>query len=256
MALPRIVESLESVDESLREHYAENDEGQFVLDVEGDGGGQAVEALRRERRDRKRAEKRVKELEGLESELDELREFREEYEGRVLKEADVEQLKAGIEKKYTRELDKMKAQLEEAQARNSELTQKDQKRFLRDEVQKALDEHEALADRLRPHVLDRVHLETSDDGESEIIARGLDDEETDVLTLVGQMKTAKDSDGRLRFGWGFAANGGAGGGASGSGGRAAGNGAIRTKADLTTAAAKSQFIDEHGLEAFRSLPRE
>ena len=61
MALPRKLDALDDLPEELQEHYTEQEDGTFILALDGDDG--LVSALQKERDARKAAERRARDLE-------------------------------------------------------------------------------------------------------------------------------------------------------------------------------------------------
>lgn len=243
--LQATVEALDDLPEVLHEHY-EQDGDIYRLRVEGydDTGLKAVnEDLKK---DIGKLKKRLQKAESASEELAELREFRDEHEGKIAEVGNLDEFKAKLEARAQKRIDEAEAARQADHQRMTALTH-------RTEVLNAMRDAGVIIDRLDEKVMGRTRVDVDPDGEVAVVATGLDGEDTDVVTLLSQMKEDKDK----RFAWGFSANGGAGGGAAGSGGGTATIGQVRTKADFANdSLAKSRFIAEHGAKAFEDLPRE
>lgn len=244
MALPAQVTSLDDVPEILREHYTQDGDvyNLRVEGYEGDAGLKTV--LEDKKREVKKLRDRLSAFEGIEPEdVPDLLKLREDFDARVAAaEGSSDEIKA-LNERLKRENDSLKASNREL---DSEIVQKTK----RDEVLRALNEHNAIPDALLLPVLERVQV-VNEDGTRRVVATGLDGEsETDVSSLVAAMKQA---DGK--FDWGFRPNGNSGtGGAARSGGGSAGK--VQSKKDLKSAAEHSRYIADHGLSAYQELPRE
>lgn len=244
MALKATLDSLDDVSEGLREHY-EQDGPLYRLRVEGYDDTALRQANERLKTERDKLRQKLDAFGEFDpTELQDLVELREQFEERVKAESQSwDQQRERLEARYQKEQEKL---AEKLNSREGQLT-----RVLKESAAKsALAEHDAIMKAMLPQVLGRVELVPNDDGEFATVAKGLDDEETDIGTLVKQMKESGE------FDWGFQSNGRSGGGSPAGTAGGSGKGKVRSKKDLASAAEHSRYIAEHGLEAYRELPRE
>ena len=234
MALPAVTDSLDNVPESAREFYKE-DGDTFVLET--DGAAKVKEFRTSNIQLRKELEKYT------EVDPDRYKELLTAAERREIEEAE----RAGEWEKAKERLAAQAKQKEEALA--AEIAKRDNQLdqlVRKDAARGALEAAEAHVTVALPHVMERTRLEVVD-GEYKAVATGLDGNDTDISTLIGQMQAAPEEWGAL-----FKASGAAGGGATGNG--AGGTGKVRTRADMTTPAEKAAYIHEHGRDAYFALP--
>ncbi|MEK9810134.1 MAG: hypothetical protein VW362_06770 [Candidatus Nanopelagicales bacterium] len=240
------IDTLEGVPEVLHEHY-EKDGDAYRLRVEGYDDTGLKTVLEDKKGEVKKLREKLTQYEGIDpEEVAELRALREEYEMKVAHAGRWEEQKERLEKQFQKQLDQRQADLAGVTGQLEGLLKENAAR-------EALAKNQARVDALLPHVLGRVNIVTDADGTRKAVAVGLDGQsETDIGTLVAEMKANEDA-----FGWGFLPNGNSGGGTAATkttGGSGAGK--VRSKKDLKSAAEHSRFIADHGLQAYQELPRE
>ena len=248
MALKAVLDSLEGVAEDLHQHY-EQDGDVYRIRVDGydDTGLKATldDLKGKNQRLRKKLETVPDDFDM--AELEELRKLRQTIDDEKAKAAgDWDKLKSDMEARHAKEL-------EAADSNNALLASQLEQIIKKDAATAALADAGARVTAMLPHVLERVSI-VSEEGSRRAVARGLDGESTDIAGLVSQMREAGEE-----WDWGFSSSGASGGGSAGRGG-AGRAGQIRTKADLGDAntdsgrQARSAYIQEHGLDAFKGLP--
>ena len=176
MALKKVLENLDNVDESLKSLYAEKD-GKFVLDVEG--GFEDVDglksALAKERESARKAEQarkeREKELENLGMSTDEIKDLIEKEKDRQSKQ-DLE--KGEFEKLKNQLLEKHQKELGSKDERLSQVYKALEKQMITAEAVRAISKEKGVADLLLPHVQGQVKVEESDNGEFAVRVMGKD----------------------------------------------------------------------------------
>jgi hypothetical protein len=253
MALKAIVDSLEVVPEAVRSEYEAKD-GKFVLKVEG---AEDVTGLKKNR------DEILSEKQKVAAEL-------EKYKGlglapEKIKELADAALKAEEEKhKAEGNWDTLKTtlnqqhanQLAEKETAISGLT-KTVESLMVDSVaaqEFAAQKGESLL--LLPHVKGHTKVVQKD---GKFIVQVLDDAGQPRISPAGngnpmtiaELVTEMKAD--TRFGRAFDGSGASGSGAPKDGSRS-GTGAVKSLADLKSAKAKSDFIDQFGLDAFKALP--
>lgn len=240
------LDTLDGLPDVLAEHY-EQDGDSYRLRVEGydDTGLRAV--LEDKKGEVKKLREKLTTYEGIDpEEVAELRALRDEYEAKVAQAGRWEEQKERLEKQFQKQLEQRQADLAATTGQLETLLKENA-------VRDALAKNQARVDALLPHVMQRVNIVTEADGTRRAVAIGLDGQsETDIPTLVSDMKAKED-----QFGWGFLPNGNSGGGTAApksTGGSGAGK--VRSKKDLKSAAEHSRFIADHGLQAYQELPRE
>ena len=246
--LKATLDSLEQVPEELREHY-EQDGEVYRIRVDGYDDTGLRAALQDQKGKNERLRQRLSKVpDDFDlAELEQLRKLQQTVDEEKAKAAgDWDKLKNDMEARHQQQLTQALNELAEA---NRELERSNKE----DAATKALADANARVTAMLPHVLSRVTVH-KEDGQHKAVAVGLDGEPTDITGLVAQMKDAGDD-----WAWGFLSSGASGGGAVGRGG-AGRAGQIRTKADLGDSTtqqgrlARSAFIREHGLDAFKELP--
>lgn len=239
------IDTLDGLPDALKEHY-EPDGDAFRLRVEGYDDTGLKTVLEDKKAEVKKLREKLTQYEGIDpGEVAELRALREEYESKVAQAGRWEEQKERLEKQFQKQVEQRNAELASV---TSQLEQYLKENAARD----ALAKNNAIVDALLPHVLGRVSIVTDADGTRKAVAVGLDGTtETDISTLVADMKANEQS-----YGWGFLPNGSSGGGTSASKSGGSGAGTVRSVKDLKTAAEKSRYIAEHGLAAYQGLPRE
>ena len=243
--LQATTDSIDGLPDVLKEHY-EQDGDVYRLRVEGyeDTGLKVV--LDDKKKEVKKLRDKLREYEGIDpEEVSELRELRESYEDKIAQAGRWEEQKSRLEAQYQKQLEAAKGEAQSTSTQLEELLKENAARA-------ALAENNARVDALLPHVLGRVQVVADEQGKRRAVAIGLDGEsETDIGSLVGEMRANED-----KYGWGFLPTGNSGGGSvAGSSGGSAG-GRIRSKKDLKSAAEHSRFIADHGLDAYQELPRD
>lgn len=243
MALQATLESLDDLPEVLHEHY-EQDGDVYRLRVDGYEDTALRNSLDYARKDVKRLRKQLEGYEGISpEEVAELREKRDEYESKIAQAGSWEEQKERLEAQHKRDLERVKGEVEQERLSHHQYRK-------RNAVLAALNEANAIPEALDDKVIQRTRIEVDEHGEFQVVATGLDDNETDLPSLIQQMKEANG-----KYDWGFRPNGNSGSGAAtGTGGGTAGK--VRTKKDLKSAAEHSRYIAEHGLPAYQELPRE
>jgi hypothetical protein len=242
MALALTVDKLEGLPEAVAALYVENGDGTFKLDVTGieDTSG-LKSALEAERKARKDFEKKYGALKDVDpEEYARLKREAEDRENNKLKEAgEFDKLRA----KWQTDKDALEADYKAKLAEKDALLQK---HVLDSQVRNA-----ALKAGVIPEDIEDVMTITgrffklADDGALQV----LDDRGEVTPKTVDEFFTKDFKERKPKF---YAASGAAGGGSGGGG--AGGTGTIRTRADLKTAKEKSDYIAQHGREAFEKLP--
>lgn len=259
MKLRTELDTLEGVDEAAHGFYTKGEDGKFRLELEGEESGEDVAGLKsalvKERERAKSAEKRLKRLpDGFDpdKDLEELAALRKEREEREAHEA---------EKKG--EWDKLRAQLQDQQAKRDEewggkvkSLESELDRLLRsDKARDEIDKRKASGRLLLREVLALTRTIVDDHGKRKVVVvdesgdlrlNGNGDDMT-MAELLDELEKDPECAGA------FPAPESTGGGASGR--RVAGSGhGVQSKTDLKDRAAKSAYIDAHGLDAYNALP--
>lgn len=246
--LKAVLDSLDGVPEGLREHY-QQDGDVYRIRVDGydDTGLKATLDDLKGKNDRLRERLASVPDDFDVAELQELRKMRQTVDDEKARAAgDWDKLRGDMEARHAKELEGYKAESQRLVGQLDQIIAKDA-------ATAALADAGARVGAMLPHVLNRVSV-VVEDGNRKAVAQGLDGESTDIAGLVGQMREAGED-----WDWGFVSSGASGGGSVGRGG-AGRAGQIRTKADLGDSntqqgrLARSAFIREHGLDAFKGLP--
>jgi len=267
MAIEAIVDSLDSVPESLREDYVEKD-GKFVLKaLEGYVPSDQVEdvsglksALNKERDAAREAQRKIRQIQEQYSgfDLDELKELREAQakaeEDRQRKAGEWDSLKNQLVTKHNEDRsawDKEKSDLLDAFGRQMKETA----------ALQAISDNKGNTALLKPHVLAALKIERDDNGM--FVTRVVDDAGSARMNGDGQYLSVSDYVKDLRdqetFAGAFLGTGSSGGGTppgAGEKGGKGGKGGIPS--DLKRGSMKPNekvaFINEHGHDAFMALP--
>jgi hypothetical protein len=248
MTLKAVLDSLDGVPEELHQHY-EQDGEVFHIRVDGyDDTGLKHKVRRLEAKNVKLEERLGAVPDNFDvAELEELRKLRQTVQDEQAKAAgDWDKLKGDMEARHGKELESVKSN-------NATLADQLEQIIKKDAATAALADAGARVTAMLPHVLDRVSVVT-EDGNRRAVATGLDGEPTDISGLVSQMREAGED-----WDWGFQSTGATGGGSAGRG-SASRAGQVRTKADLGESQshagrlARSAYIKEHGVDAFKELP--
>jgi len=256
MGLKAVLESLDDVPDGVRDFYVEKDGGGFRLDVEGVETKGEVHGLKSALEKQKRETQRAKELlssipedlDGRLAELEQLRQEKAEQEQKKAEEAgEWETLKAHLVEEHKKKLDE----------RDARLAERDKKldRLLRENVARdAVAKRKASTKLLLPHIMAQTRLQMVD-GEERAVVIGDDGKvrysEGDALMTIDDLVNEMGKD--PEFEGAFPASDATGGGASGR--RVAEGGhEVTSKAGLKDRAAKSAFIDAHGIDAYNALP--
>lgn len=255
MALKLVIDKLEDVPEAVRGEY-EHDEksGKYKLKVEGieDTSG-LKSALEKERSDRKALEKKIKQWEALGKSPEEIAELSQQHE---------EEQRAKLEKKG--EYDKMLQQVQDQHkkttdaltARTNSLMGYIQSTLVEGEAARAIAEHKGSINILLPHVKARTKV-VEEDGQFRVVVvneKGdprvnAEGKPLAISDLVTEMKQDKE------FGRAFEGTGQSGGGTPpGGGGQPPAGGPGAKQRSKMSHAEKSDFIREHGSEAYLALP--
>ena len=259
MALKAIIDTLEGVDETIRGLYKEGADGKFRLELEGAETDEEVaglrSALQKERDRAKTYEARLKKLpDGFDpdKDLEELTTLRKEREEREARKAEEKG-----------EWEKLRAQLQEQQQKRDEEwggkvkgLESELDRLLRSE--RAMEEiaaRKASKRLLLREILAQTRTVVDDNGKRKVIV--VDESGDRRLNTKGDDMTMSELLDELEkdpeCAGAFPAPEATGGGASGR--RVAGGGhEVTSKAGLKDRAAKSAFIDAHGIDAYNALP--
>jgi hypothetical protein len=250
--LAAVVDALDTVPESAREFYTKSQDGKFRLDSDHED----VSGLKNNRDDLRRENQKLKDqykaFEGLDP---------EQVKAAIKASKEVEEQKA----RAAGEFDKLKAQMvaehEKAIAKANErierITRAATKREGENAARRALEGKATSVDLMLPHVLRYVKVE-EDEASGEFRTVILDEDLATPLVVGAKGDPASFDDliARMRkdkrYSAGFLAEGGRGSGAQPPGG--GGPSTVRSRADLKDTAAKTKFIGEHGLAAFKALP--
>lgn len=255
------LDSLDDLPEALHPYYAEKD-GTFFLQFEG--GGELKSALSKERDDRKqaiaKAEQAEARLKELERERDALAKKLEETEKSSPKAKDVEERIETARRETAEQLtEKHKAQMTELQERVETMGSRLEKTVLNERALHAMNEAGVDApDLLLPHIKNRLKaVEVGDGYEVRVLdeagrealsSKGMSAEPMTIGELLESYKTHEG------FGRAFRASGSRGSSAPPGGATTNGGGQARHRGELRTRADKAKFIEEHGPEAYASLP--
>jgi len=245
--LKLIVDSLDAVDEPLRELYEEKD-GKFALKVEGIEPTDGLKsALQKERADRAAYEKQVKAWQGLGKTPDEIKELLAAQEQAELAKAEKagewEKLRAQMNEKHDAALKakdetisamraRLNAELVDAKAVSAIAAAKGVPELLLPHVQR----HVKVDDEFNVHVVDAK-------GDPRVNEKG---EPLSIADLISEMKASEV------FGRAFEGSG-----QSGSGkqpGNGAGGAGVTKKSDFKTEKDRAAFVEKHGFDAYKALP--
>ena len=217
MPLKYEVDSLDELDEGLREHYEQSDSGKYQLKVDGiDTGEELKGALQKEREERKRAKERLQELE------EEQRKAREEAEKAreeaARKSGDTE----ALERSYQEKIEKIQAEMDkQLQQRDAMLHKQTVTSVAKSMASEIAVQGSAKA--LEPHIQSRLQMEMRD-GEPKTVV--LDDKGQPSAMTVEELREEISND--PAFAPLIAGSKASGGGASGGkGGGAAPSGDVR-----------------------------
>jgi hypothetical protein len=244
--LKLIVDSLDAVDEPLRELYEEKD-GKFALKVEGvepvDG---LKSALEKERKAARELEKKVKRWESLGKSDEEIADLLKKAEEAELSEAERkgewDKLRAQMNEKHDAALKAKDETISAMRARlNAELV--DAKAVA------AIAAAKGVPELLLPHV--QRHVKVDDEfnvqvvdakGDPRVGAKG---EPLTIADLVAEMKSSEI------FGRAFEGSGQSGSGKQPGNG---GGGAVTKKSDFKSEKDRSAWVDANGIDAYKALP--
>lgn len=267
--LKAIVESLEDIDETLREEYVEVEDGTFRLKaLEGFVPADKVQdvsglksALKKERENAAAAAKKAKALEEKLGGVD-----LDKYEEMLTAQAEAEEREA--EKKG--EWEKLKAQmreqhqkeLETREQRTTRLKKELERHLIDSQATSAINELQGNVTLLLPHVKAHVTLIEGDDGSYK--AQVVDDTGTPRVNGDGNLLTIKDLVSEMRssevYAGAFKATEKSGGGTppadGGKGGSGGGDGKPPKDQRRSEMSPKEKvaYIKEYGNDAFMSLP--
>lgn len=253
LMLKLTVDSLEAVDEGLRDFYEERD-GKFALKVEGleDTSG-LKSALEKERREKRELDKKVKRWEALgksDEEIADLLAKHEEAEAKRAKEAgDTDAILKQHREKWEREKADLESELNAARA-------SERSAIISTSVMSALTKAGATdegVDLLPDRLAGRIKYETEDgkrvlrimqaDGETPMAGSGKDG----MATFDDLVKEAASKWPSL-----FQASGTTGGGRPP--GKGAGGAGVTKKSDLKTEKDRAAYVEKHGVDAYKALP--
>lgn len=259
MPLPAVVTDLATVPEPVRGMYRQEGTS-YVLDVEGVDNHPAVSGLRRNRDElldqRKKDADRFKAYEGLDPEAARaaLAAQQKADEDRARKAGEFDQLREQMATKHREERERLESDLKSRDSVIDELVRENV-------ATSAIAKAEGSTTLLLPHVLRQTRT-VKDEATGKYIAVVVDEKGNERISdssgkrmtieeLVAEMKGKDDYAGAFR------GTGSAGGGAAGAGnknGGSAGTGAVKSRKDLTSPKAHSEFIRVHGLPAYKALP--
>jgi hypothetical protein len=254
MALKATVDSLEAVPEAVRGEYEAKD-GKFVLKIEG---AEDVSGLRKNRDDILTEKQRVAaELDkykamGLAPEkIKELADAAQKAEEERQKaEGNWDTLKNTLNEQH-------KGQLAEKDKAIGGLTSQVEELMVDNVATQAITAEKGDAKLLLPHI--KAHTKVVQESGKFV---------TKVVDEKGNVRIANDGSGNpmtiaqlvvemkadQSFGRAFDGSGATGSGAPNKGNSGSGAGSVKSVADLKTIKAKSDFIDQFGLDAFKALP--
>jgi len=219
MALKKVLDSLDGLDENLQDFYTEKD-GKFVLDVEG--GFEDVDglksALAKERENARKAEQarkqREKELEDLGMSTDEIKELiqkeQERDQNKQYEKGEFEKLKQQLKEQHQKELEKK-------DSRANQLYKSLEGQLVNAEAVRAISKHKGASELLLPHIQSQVSVEEGDDGKFTVRVMGKDgprfNKEGEYMSIEDLVLEMKEND---TFGRAFEGSGASGGGSAGS----------------------------------------
>jgi hypothetical protein len=242
MALALSLEKLDGLDPAVAGLYVEKD-GKFILDVDGleDTSG-LKSALEAERKARKDFEKKYGALKDVDPE--EYARLKKEAEDRENKDLESKGEFEKLMQKRAKEIEDLKAAHGQEKAALQSLLDKHVKE---DRVRTA-----ALKAGVIPEDIEDVmvitgrYFKLSSDGTVQV----LDEAGEVTLKTVEEFFTKDFKERKPKF---YAATGSSGGGTAGGGG-GGGTGTVRTRADLKSVKEKNDYIEKHGLDAWKKLP--
>lgn len=248
--LKMTVDSLEAVDEPLRDFY-EQDGDKFKLKVEGveDTTGLKT-ALQKERREREAREKQAKAWERLGKSPEEIEELLNAQarieEEKATKAGEWDKLKAQMNEKHQSEI---KAREEKIAAMQATL----ERHLVDAAATAAIAAEKGVPDLLLPHVQRHVRV-VEEDGEFAVkVVDAKGDPRVDAkgepLTIADLVKEMKASE---IYGRAFEASGNTGSGKQ-PGSSSGGAGAAKPRSKMSFEE-KADFIEKHGQEAYQALP--
>lgn len=257
MKLDFVRESLDGLDEQYHGLYEEKD-GKFILQVDGGESDEAVAGLKKaldaERARVKRLQQERKDAPGLpdDFDLEEYNKLKQEAADRETKEAERrgewDKLKARLKEDHQKALDAKDATIAALSGQVDGL-------LIDNEVRRAAEAAGGYPDLLLPHARRQVKAVVNDDGTRTVQVVDADGtpalaEGGEAQTIEGLLKVMK---GQEAFAPLFKGTGATGSGSPGGKG-AGGAGQVASRAELKTDKDISDYISEHGLEAFEKLP--
>lgn len=247
MALPFIVDTLDSIPESVRDQYKESD-GKFRLDLDGyEDPSSLKSALQKEREAAKQAARQVKAWESIGKSPEEIQELlqaqNKKQEDDLNKAGEWEKLKAQMNDQFGKEKQKL---LESLTAKERAI----ERHLVDAQATAAIAELKGIPALLLPHVKASVKV-IEEDGEYSV--RVVDASGNPRVNGQGDYLSIKDLVGEMRqseiFGRAFEATGMTG---SGSGQSKSTGGIKDKKLSEMTKADKAKFIGENGLAAWQA----
>lgn len=240
--LKRLVEKIEDVPEPLRELYVANGSGGYRLNAEPDDGGELKRTLERVKGEHQTMRERLSAFEGLDPA--EARKALEALREKGARKGDEDAALREVQEKFQKQLER------EQSLRQAMLTRATESR-----VAAAVAAAKGARELLVPVILPRLKVEVGEDGS--VVEKVLNERgearlspkpnSTDPMTLEELVEELRA---HAVYGRAFEANTGSGGGASRSGPGGAG-----LKRSAMTTKDKTEFIKQHGQDAFLALPQ-
>lgn len=260
MGLKLIVDTLEEIDEKHRDLYELKD-GKYHLIVEGleDTTGLKT-ALRKEREARDALDKKVKAWERAGKTPEEIEELiakaAEAEEEKLRSAGQWDKLKDQMNEKHAKEIKGLKDQIA---AKDNEIgtVKKSLEAHLVDaQATAAIAANKGTAKLLLPHVQRHVRVIEKD---GKYVTQVVDEKGDPRVDSKGNPLTIEQFVAEMRdddvYGRAFEGNGQSGGGTPPGGGNGGGGNPSKTRrSELKTEKDRADFIDAHGLDAYRSLP--
>jgi hypothetical protein len=260
LKLKKVVDKLEDVPEAYRDSYDKRDDGKFYLDSDHEDVTSLRSALEHERTQRREAKEALKEFEEIRDELKALGEEgdlktivanrRKAKEDADRKAGDFDKVKEQLVREHEKVVAKLNGRVEKLLATVEELT-------IDAEATRLITEAKGSVPLLLPVVKAQAKAKENEQGKFVPVvfdANGtprISDAHGTPMGIKGLIEELRTSQ---EYGRAFEGSGVGGSGAPAQGGSGgAGGKQYKTLKDFATDQEKSQFIKDHGLEAFKQI---